>query len=341
MAEVGGPRVGIPRGLGFFEYHVLWQGFFEGLGVEAVASPPTNRDILDRGVRAAVEEACLPVKVYFGHVMELAPRVDLLFVPRLVRMERRLYTCPKFLGLPEMVKSCAGRLPPLLCPVFDENRRGSKAAAAFAQVASRLGVGLARARRAWRQARARQARYRAVLAQGWPRDQALAAARGGALPQASLRPKRSPDGRLKVAVLGHSYLLYDPHLNLGLLARLERLGVEPITGDVLPEERVLQAADSLPKRIFWSFARRTMGGGLYLLERGGVDGIIHLVSFGCGSDALITDLLERFARRRGRLPFMLLTLDEHSGEAGLQTRLEAFVDMIRRRRAERAAGWAG
>ena len=62
-------------------------------------------------------------------------------------------------------------------------------------------------------------------------------------------------------------------------------------------------------------------------------GIIHLISFGCGPDSLVGELVERRARRKG-FPFLLLTLDEHSGETGLLTRLEAFVDTLQWRRGK-------
>jgi predicted nucleotide-binding protein (sugar kinase/HSP70/actin superfamily) len=56
--------------------------------------------------------------------------------------------------------------------------------------------------------------------------------------------------------------------------------------------------------------------------------MIFLASFGCGLDSMVGDLLERFSFRSNRKPFMFLTIDEHSGEAGLITRLEAFMDLI-------------
>ncbi|HHP51453.1 MAG TPA: hypothetical protein ENM97_06740, partial [Moorella mulderi] len=59
-----------------------WEAFFKYLDVEVLVSPPTSREILDMGVSLAPAEACLPVKVYYGHAAWLAPRVDTLFVPR-------------------------------------------------------------------------------------------------------------------------------------------------------------------------------------------------------------------------------------------------------------------
>jgi predicted nucleotide-binding protein (sugar kinase/HSP70/actin superfamily) len=52
-----------------------------------------------------------------------------------------------------------------------------------------------------------------------------------------------------------------------------------------------------------------------------------MVAFGCGLDALVGDLVERRIRKKG-VPFCMITIDEHTGEAGVDTRLEAFIDML-------------
>jgi len=53
------------------------------------------------------------------------------------------------------------------------------------------------------------------------------------------------------------------------------------------------------------------------------------MSFGCGVDSFVCDLIERRVRKTKDVPFIILTLDEHSGQAGMDTRLEAFIDMVR------------
>ena len=76
---------------------------------------------------------------------------------------------------------------------------------------------------------------------------------------------------------------------------------------------------------------QVIGAGAHYLESG-VDGVIAVVAFGCGPDSVMLDVLQRHARRQTGKPFMVLTLDEHTAEAGLLTRLEAFVDMLERRK---------
>ena len=62
-----------------------------------------------------------------------------------------------------------------------------------------------------------------------------------------------------------------------------------------------------------------------------VDGLISVSTFGCAPDSVMLGVLAQAAQRAGR-PYMPLVLDEHSGQAGLITRLEAFADMLLRRK---------
>ena len=58
------------------------------------------------------------------------------------------------------------------------------------------------------------------------------------------------------------------------------------------------------------------------------DGVIHLAVFGCMPEVTVRPILHKIAQQKN-LPFLSLSLDEHSGQAGIQTRVEAFVDLIR------------
>jgi predicted nucleotide-binding protein (sugar kinase/HSP70/actin superfamily) len=72
------------------------------------------------------------------------------------------------------------------------------------------------------------------------------------------------------------------------------------------------------------------------LDADDIDGVIHLTAFACGPDATVDKLLEIEARKNNAKPFLSLCLDEQTGEAGCLTRLEAFVDMLRRQKDQQA-----
>ena len=74
-----------------------------------------------------------------------------------------------------------------------------------------------------------------------------------------------------------------------------------------------------------------MGAAYYLFQEKEINGIVQVTAFGCGPDSLVRELIDIKAKREG-IPVLNINLDEHTGEAGILTRLEAFVDLIERRR---------
>ncbi|MDD2554701.1 MAG: acyl-CoA dehydratase activase-related protein, partial [Desulfotomaculaceae bacterium] len=106
-------KIGIPRSLLYYYYYPLWRVFFEELGAEVVLSSHSAKGILAEGLKNAVDEVCLPVKMFYGHVLDLAGKADMIFLPRIVSVEKREYICPKILGLPDMIR-CLKNLPPLI-----------------------------------------------------------------------------------------------------------------------------------------------------------------------------------------------------------------------------------
>ncbi|GAE90648.1 acyl-CoA dehydratase activase-related protein [Acetivibrio straminisolvens] len=94
--------IGIPKGLFYFEHHLLWENFFYNLGCNVEVSDDTNKEILDCGVKYCSNETCLPVKVFHGHVYSLKNKADYIFIPRYTSIDKNEYTCPKFCGLPDM-----------------------------------------------------------------------------------------------------------------------------------------------------------------------------------------------------------------------------------------------
>ena len=58
---------------------------------------------------------------------------------------------------------------------------------------------------------------------------------------------------------------------------------------------------------------------------------LTLTAFGCGPDSLMVERITRYAKRLKK-PLLNLTVDEHTGEAGFITRIEAFTDMLFRKK---------
>ncbi|MCR4426049.1 MAG: acyl-CoA dehydratase activase-related protein [Firmicutes bacterium] len=313
-----GPTVGVPRGLLFHEFFPLWQELLSSLGATVVVSEETNETILNAGVRTCVDEACLPVKVFFGHASALTGKVDALFIPRIVSVERSSFICPKLMGLPDMVRACLPKAPRVLDPCVDLSKSGIGFAANLARLGREFGANPARTVLAFGRGLARlrreEARFRART-----RDMA----------------RNLQD--LAIGVLGHRYNLDDAYMSMNIKERLVALGATPVTDRWYSDRELSAWARSRPGRKvpFWTPGKRIIGTAQRWLESREVDGIIHLTSFGCGPESFIAELVQREATRRRSVPFMLLSLDEHTGEAGVATRLEAFIDTVWMRKTGR------
>ncbi len=320
-------KVGIPRGLFYYQYFPLWKAFFEELGAEVVTSEPSNRQILDAGLKSCVDEACLPVKLYHGHVLNLKGRVDFLFIPRLTSVSKNEYICPKFGGLPDMIRNSVKDLPGLIDTEVNLRKSKGNALKAAIDIGSCLCDDRRIIKRAFENALRAYRKHKDIFLRG--QVPCLFRERDGFSGREGREEGDSPGRSLNIALIGHPYNVYDSFVNMGLLSKLTGHGVNFITVDMLAEDAVNRKAAALNKPVFWNFARKAVGGVLHLLDRDDLDGIIYLMSFGCGVDSFICDLIERKVRRLRDIPFAVLTIDEHTGEAGMNTRLEAFIDMLR------------
>lgn len=318
-------KIGIPRGLWFYDYYPLWKTFYENLGAEVILSNPTNKQILDRGVKNTVDEACLPVKIFHGHVMDLKDKVDYIFVPKIMSVYEKEYICPKFCGLPEMVVHSIDGLPPLIDVEINFNKSRKNLDDTIYKFGSYITNDKSKIKRAYANALKSYENYKNKIRIGHlPVDGKFIDFHNNAI--SNLNSKK------RIAVVGHTYNIYDSYSSMNVLNKLKENGVNIITPEMIDFKHINNYANELEKKMFWSFGRKLLGTSMYFAETKNIDGIIYVSSFGCGIDSIIQDLFERKSRRDGKIPFLLLTIDEHTGEAGINTRIEAFLDMIDWRR---------
>lgn len=348
-------KIGFPRALHYFDFYPFWAGFFYNLGIELVPSQPTQRQILESGLKRAQDETCLPIKLLVGHIESLKD-VEAVFLPRMVSVEEQTFLCPKLLGIPESILATVDSDLPVLTVTINWREGQSQVLKALYALGIKLGREKARIRKVFNEALMWQRLYEELRSAGGDFQESLVLCQESftSLPQnvalSLLRPKefneksewvnesegntskmecRSEELRPTIALVGHAYLINEHYANLNLLAKLRVRAELKLIEEVAPDV-VENSLKGLQKKIFWSHSKRILGAGYAYVDDESIDGVIYLSCFGCGTDSMIQDMLARKAREL-RKPYMLLTLDEHSGEAGLVTRLEAFLDMIVRR----------
>lgn len=321
-------RLGIPRALFYYSYFPFWEVFFSELGAEVVVSGATNKKILQAGLNVSGGELCLPIKLLNGHVADLVGRCDFVFLPYIISTQKGSYYCPKLIATPDIAKAVVPGLA-LMSADVDIDNFFTSLFATLREVASKLTTNPVRIYAAFRKALERQELFECHVHAGALFDEALAAAREGRPPAdgAEGAERRKGEGPL-VAVVGHTYLFNDPYISFDLLRRLRERGARVVTSDSLSAAQVGEELSGLGKETHWSLGNRVVASVFRFSREEGVDGIVYVTPFGCSSDSLIREYID--AHLPARKPMLALTVDEHSGDAGVVTRLEAFFDMIAR-----------
>lgn len=329
MTQSAKKTVGIPRSLLFYKYYPLWKVFLEELGYKTVLSDRTNSKIVEIGGNYAIDEICIPLKLYYGHVLNLLEKkVDYLFVPRYISTTFGTYMCPKFLGLPDMVRGTLDNLPPLIELEIDL-RKKPKFYSAY-QLGTKLKHSAFKTMRAYDKAVKAYKKFRELMVEGLSFDQSLSVIKSK---KWDFHPKKRAKKRAaKIALIGHGYNIHDTFINMNLLKKLAEMNTQVVTLENLPLE-IFQKNTVISKTLknYWGNEEEILSAMSYLHKDKEIDGIIFICSFCCGPDSLIDEIITRDTKKLG-IPYICLVLDEHSGQAGVITRIEAFVDMIIRKK---------
>ena len=276
-------KLGIPRSLFYFKYYPLWKTFFEELGVEIITSGKTTKSILNAGMSVCVDQACLPIKLFHGHVLELKDKVDYLFIPRFTSISRGEYICPQFGGLPDMVKNSVKDLPPIIDAEINLRKNDRDYMKVILQIGRYFCHKDNQIKKAYKKALKNFYRYREQIKNGILPSEILEKR----IPLAVVEPlkDRKQQSVINVAVIGHVYNIYDSFVNMNMLKKLQNMGVRVVTIDTLDEKIINRRAEELDKRMFWHFGNQAIGAVKHLNSDKNISGIIYITSFGCGRDS--------------------------------------------------------
>ena len=110
----------------------------------------------------------------------------------------------------------------------------------------------------------------------------------------------------------------------GVLRALEENNITVIYSDRLTEELVEEEYQKLSKEIHWTHNKEIVASAKYYEDK--VDGIILISSFPCGPDSLMN---EQITRKIKNVPIITLIFEDLNNEAGIITRLESFIDILK------------
>jgi predicted CoA-substrate-specific enzyme activase len=312
------PVVGIPRALSSYSFMPLWRRFFAELGCKTVATKESSDETKHKGGEICGAEFCFPVKLAHGHIAELVQRegVDFVFVPHMISVERNEHAsnshfCPYLQALPSYMRSALELngidTARMLSPVVDFRQSEWRAVQSMhAAIGGPLRKSRAQIKAAWRAARAAQEEFgRRCVEAGEQR----------------LRELREA-GKVGIVAVGRPYNTFDLGANLGLPQKIADRGYTMIPIDFMefrPQDLGPQFQNT-----YWHYGQRVLS----VVRRVAQDPNLHAIyftNFNCGPDSF---LLTYANHLMGEKPMLVLELDEHGGDAGYMTRVEAFLDVV-------------
>lgn len=299
--------IGIPRGLLYYRYETLWKTFFTKLGVDIRVSEPTTYRIAEKGMALTIDEACLSIKLYFGHVSELIGKCDFIFIPRISNFGRNRDMCPRFHAVYDIAKNMFRDCPQKFLTCNIDELRGDNERKAYLSLGQSLGCSV-----------------RSTLNAYW-----AAKKEENQVWKEKLKQQKSllDQSGLKILIAGHDYLIRDAYIGKPVTDYLKKNEVLPIEAGIVDRDAAIKRSLELSSTCRWQFSREIVGG--IAMYRNKIDGIIFISAFPCGPDAMVNELM---LRRLDGLPMLNLVMDGQNGTAGIETRLESFLDIIRFKR---------
>jgi predicted CoA-substrate-specific enzyme activase len=315
--DEGKQTIGIPRALMvFYQFFPFWRTFFEQLGFRVVISRESDNTLIKKSLEMIVAETCFPVELIHGHIDDLyRKQVDYIFAPFIINTQKEEdnptsnYNCPWIQTYPFMVKPALeeDQKEKLLVPTLNFRYFGrvlNKELSDFM----------------WDKFKIPKGKVVKAVELAQQAQQAMES-KVKSLGQKVL--SNLPEDRECLVILGRPYNTCDPSLNLSMIEKLINLDVLPIPLDFLPLEKEGITKDY--DKMYWPNGQKILAAARLVAKDPRLHAI-YMGNFRCGPDSFLSHFVhEEMAGK----PYMELEIDEHSADAGMITRYEAFLDSLR------------
>ncbi|HOW30086.1 MAG TPA: acyl-CoA dehydratase activase, partial [Bacteroidales bacterium] len=313
-----GIKIGIPRALMvLYQQFPFWRTFFEELGFNIILSRESDKPLITKAIETITTETCLPVELMHGHVADLVEKdVDYIFTPFIVNAKKVEgnptfnCNCPWVQSYPFMVKAAfKGRFDEsrLLIPTlhfrFFERALVKELTEYFSE------------RFKLDKDDIRNAIYKA--------DEAQVKFEKGLIEYGKEALKNIPPACKPVILLGRPYNSTDPFLNLSLVEKLIGNNVMPIPLDMLELPTIKVFGNY--RNMYWPNGQKLIAAAR-LVAADDRFHAVYISNFRCGPDSFLWHYLTEELKGK---PFLHLEVDEHSADAGMVTRIEAFLDSLK------------
>ena len=308
-------RVGIPRAFSVYSLWPMYSWFFHDLGVPVHLSETSHRE----GVQRAESAFCLPGELAHGMTEDLVrAKVDYYFFPHLMHMESMeedtpSTLCPLTQGLPYYLRP-AFDIPDdrILRPVIDFSGGYETGSSGFIEMAEQLGFTKDEGLRAFRVGLNQQMAF-------WDHLRELGR-------QALEQAAQGDD--VVIALFGRPYNAFAAEANMGIPRKFITRGHRIIPFDFFPI-----SDEEMTDNMYWYYGQLNMKSARLVKQMPNVH-LAYVSNFGCAPDSFMLHFIRWFM---GAKPYLVLEMDSHTADAGVDTRIEAFLDIITGYR-EKASG---
>jgi predicted CoA-substrate-specific enzyme activase len=299
--------VGIPRCFSIYTLWPLYSWFFHRLGVETALSSDISHD----GTARVESNYCFPAEIAHGAVQDIFNRkTDYIFLPHFRDMESYEENapasfCPITQSLPYYIKKAFPEIPEekYLAPVVSFMYGTDKAAEPFIAMATGIGFGENEAKEAFTFAYEKQMECFNKFSE---------------LGKKAIEEARQAK-RPVIAILGRPYNSFTPDANMGIPRKYTSCGYTVIPFDILPFED-----QGIYPNMYWYYGQQDMKAAALIKNEDNIF-ITYISNFSCAPDSFMLHYLKWIM---GIKPFLILELDSHTADAGVDTRIEAFLDII-------------
>ena len=344
---------------------IALQALIRALGAEVVLPPKPTRETVELGARLAPEMMCVPFKITLGNMVRCleAGADTLVYVggswscrfgyygrlqAQVLRdegfefrmLELRHNQIPRIVN--EVRSLNHGRMSSAVLNGLRALRIGWLKSTAVEEVEVQFRRTVPRAADSGSHRRLLDTMLEEVRAADGPA--AIRRVRGSAAGRFAALPANGRTRTLRVKLVGESFCVVEPFINFEVIARMGEMGVQVdpfltahrwlgfhgfrIGKDEVKRMRALSAP-------YWRYCvggeDQNSVGQLLLAAQDGFDGVIHVHPFGCMPGTVVQPTMAKAARDTG-IAYLPLSLDEHSSDTGILTRLEAFVSLLEKKR---------
>ncbi|MBD3319877.1 MAG: activase, partial [Chitinivibrionales bacterium] len=319
-ASPGGPnrkKIGVSRSYLTNSLFPLFSSFFTGLGYEVVLSDAVDPE----GIKRKRSSFCYPGEISHGCFSNLIKKdLDYIFIPRILELHvdnsvsyRKEHQCTCVLlqseayWLETAFKDVSYRAR-LVKPVFNFSQGYESQERVCAEIAQSLGHSGQKGIDAWRGAVALQ------------RSVDTRIKKAGAHILETMEKEKE---RFAIVLFGRPYNAFAREANLAIPTKFASRGIHIIPWDFLPFEN-----EYCDENMSWAMGQNLWKAAEYVKKHPQLYGA-YITNFSCGPDSF---LLGYFREIMGTKPSLTLELDSHTADAGVNTRIEAFLDIVERYR---------